>query len=390
MRKPLARRVLPVLAAAVMVLCASGSAATAAVRAAGPAAVAPGWRITKMLPNLVTGGLWAGGPRDAWLAGDGCADPATCGASDTSNGTVVVRHWDGTAWRLVAMPKAYVNTPLDQGVGAVAAASAKNAWVFAYRGTESVDYTDELHWTGKGWAKPVRMNAEVESAVAVAPDQVWAFGLPRSYKQHGYYAHFDGKTWKAGAFPVEATAAAGRSADDVWAGGRAASGALAIEHWDGHAWHATTITKPSSGVQLLGWVTGIAVSGARQVWVSVVLGSSDSGSSFVEHWDGTSWTRINVPYRGATIGSPLASDGHGGVWVNIDIGGGVKATTWFAHYAAGKWTKTRVPNPAHPVPSDATMIDHLTWIPGTRSLWATGLVDTADVSMPTVVYKYGP
>jgi len=34
------------------------------------------------------------------------------------------------------------------------------------------------------------------------------------------------------------------------------------------------------------------------------------------------------------------------------------------------------------------MIDQLTWIPGTRSLWGTGLVSTAD--LPTAIFKYGP
>ena len=234
------RRVLPVLAAAITVLLAGGSTATASVRPAGPAAVSPGWRITKVLPNLVVGGLWAGGPRDAWLVGEACADPATCGETDTSNGTVVVRHWDGTAWRSVAVPKAYVNTPLDQGVGAVAATSAKNAWVFADRGTESVDYTDALHWTGSGWARPVRLNGMVEAAVAPSADQVWAFGSPNTGSQRGYYAHFTGTTWKTGGFPVEGTTAAALSNDDVWVGGQAASGALVIDHWNGHSWKAKT------------------------------------------------------------------------------------------------------------------------------------------------------
>ena len=144
---------LPVLAASIAVLFAGGSAATAAVRAASPAvspaATSTGWRITKILPNLLVGGLWAGGPRDAWLAGDACAKPGGCGDGQPANATVVVRHWDGTAWRSVAAPRAYRNTPLDQGAGTVAATSAHNAWVFAYRGTEEVDHTDALHWTGK-------------------------------------------------------------------------------------------------------------------------------------------------------------------------------------------------------------------------------------------------
>ena len=98
-----------------------------AAEQAGPA----GWRISQVLAGVTVGGLWAGGTQDAWLAGDECADPATCGNSDAGNGTVVVRHWDGRAWRMVTPPKAYINSPLDQGVAAVAATSGTNAWVLA-------------------------------------------------------------------------------------------------------------------------------------------------------------------------------------------------------------------------------------------------------------------
>jgi hypothetical protein len=384
------RRALPVLAAAVAVLCAGGGAAARPAKpAAVPAAASPGWRITKLLPNLVAGGLWAGGPRDAWLAGDACADPATCGESaTTANATVVVKHWDGTAWRSIAMPKAYVNTPQDAGVGPVAATSAKNAWVFAYRGIESIDHTDALHRTGTSWAKPVRLNGMIETAVAPSAGQMWAFGLPYTGKQHGYYAHFTGTAWKTGGFPVQGTAAAALADDDVWVGGQSASGALVIEHWNGHSWAAKTIVPAGSTSLVFAWITGIAAVGPHQVWASVTIGSGKNPTSFLERWNGTSWKRISLPWSGPDIGSPVASDGHGGVWVGLDIGTGAKPTTWFGHYANGKWTKTAVPDKVSPPPNSPTMIDQLTWIPGTRSLWATGEVDSLDVA--AAVFKYGP
>jgi hypothetical protein len=115
-----------------------------------------GWRISQVLAGVTVGGLWAGGRQDAWLAGDECADPASCGNADTGNGTVVIRHWDGRAWRAVTPPRAYIDSPLDQGVAAVAATSGSNAWVLAARGTGTVAYTDALHLTGNGWAARTR------------------------------------------------------------------------------------------------------------------------------------------------------------------------------------------------------------------------------------------
>src|SRR5262245_51770660 len=96
---------------AVLAACAQQPGSAPATRGAPLAANTPGWRVTQLLPNLTIGGLWAGGAHDAWIAGDACADTATCGAGDTSNGTIVVRHWDGTSWRAVEPPKAYINTP---------------------------------------------------------------------------------------------------------------------------------------------------------------------------------------------------------------------------------------------------------------------------------------
>jgi hypothetical protein len=161
----LARCAVPLAVFAALAGCVTGGVAGAAGAAtvvdATQQSGSPGWRITQVLANAAIGGLWAGGARDAWLAGDECADPVACGTGDTSNGTVVVRHWNGKAWRVVTPPKAFIDSPLDQGVGAVAATSASNAWVLAARGTVSVDYTDALHWTGKRWTAPVRLEAGI-------------------------------------------------------------------------------------------------------------------------------------------------------------------------------------------------------------------------------------
>lgn len=79
------------------------------------------------------------------------------------------------AWRVVTPPKAFLNSPLDQGAGPVVATSASSAWVFADRGTDSI-YTDALHRTAKGWAAPVRLSTLITAAIALSPANIWAFG----------------------------------------------------------------------------------------------------------------------------------------------------------------------------------------------------------------------
>src|SRR5215470_1576469 len=230
-----------------------------------------GWRIMQVLPSVAIGGLSAGGARGAWMAGDVCADMATCGVGDTSNGTVVIRHWDGMSWRAVEPPKAYINTPLDQGAGPVTETSAANAWIAAYRGAESVDWTDMLHWTGGRWPAPVRLPAMIQAAIAPSATQLWAFGDGTKPDQPGYVTHFTDGTWIFGSFPLAGTAAAALSPTDVWVGGNTATGRPGMEHWDGRRWQATPLPDLGLGAPpLLGVaVEGIAAVKPDDVWADV-------------------------------------------------------------------------------------------------------------------------
>jgi hypothetical protein len=367
---------------------AAGAAGAVTVVDVTKQVASPGWRITQVLANAAIGGLWAGGARDAWLAGDECADPVTCGTGDTINGTVVVRHWDGTAWRVVTPPKAYIDSPLDQGVGAVAATSASNAWVLAARGSESVDYTEALHWTGKRWTAPARLKAAIQAAVAPSATQLWAFGQPVEYGPPGYFAHFNGKTWTHGSFPLSGTAAAARSASDVWVGGDTADG-LGIEHWDGHRWHVTPLPDlglgSGSALQYFADLLGFADVASNDVWADIgVLNSTGTNppGTVLLHWNGKAWSRVKFPYVGNAL-TPVASDGHGGIWLVTANGAGNNLTLWFDHYTGGHWTRAKVPSRHGGQPE----MDNLSWIPGTRSLWATGGVDFANDG--EAVLKYG-
>jgi hypothetical protein len=376
------------LAGCVTVTAGTAEAAMPTAAVIWPAAyssAAPGWRITQLLGGAAIGGLWAGGPRDAWLAGDECADPATCASS---NGTLVVRHWDGKAWRVVTPPGAYIDSPLDQGVAAVTATSTANAWVFAARGSEAVDHTDALHWTGRRWAAPVRLDAAIQAAVAPSATQLWAFGQPHGNGQPGYFAHFNGRGWTQGSFPLSGTAAAARSASDVWVGGDTAKG-LGIEHWDGQRWHVTALPNlglgSGSALQLFADIFGFVDLGLDNVWADIgvlnATGANPPGTIIV-HWNGKAWSRVKFPYVGDAL-TPLASDGHGGLWLATAAGTGSNVTLWLDHYSGRHWTRVKVPRRD----GDQPVMDNLSWIPGTRSLWATGGVDFDNDG--EAILKYG-
>jgi hypothetical protein len=259
-----------------------------------------------------------------------------------------------------------------------------DAWVFAGRGAQEVDYTDALHWTPAGWAKPVRIGATMVQAAAGAAGQVWVFGTPLSYDQVGLVAHYNGKSWTNGPFALNGTAAAALSVSDVWAGGTTATG-LGIEHWNGHAWRATPL--PSLGLgsaapSIAAFVTGITAVTADDVWAVIGTYASTGTNlpgTIVLHWNGQKWTRGGFPYAGSAD-SPVASDGHGGIWLATSSGSGAQTTEWLCHDSDGHWTRTAVT-------SLASDVFYLTWIPGTQSLWAAG--DQANSGLNAVILKYG-
>lgn len=191
--------------------------------AANASSTSSGWRVTKFLPRVAMGGLSVSGPRNAWLAGEVCGTDSFCDH-------LIVRHWDGTAWRTLPPPTGVSGIIWDNGVGAVTASSASNAWVFDQHGMASVDYTAALHWTGKGWAAPrVRLAAGIYAAVSPTASDVWAFGYPARDVEGGYVAHFNGKTWTRGTFPITVSSVSALSPTDIWAAGASRVLALGIE-----------------------------------------------------------------------------------------------------------------------------------------------------------------
>jgi hypothetical protein len=269
----------------------------------------------------------------------------------------------------VPLPAAVTATSGEYGISAVTASPAADAWVFDERGLKSVRYTTALHWTGAGWAPPARLDADVRVAVAPSAGDAWAFGAPAGDTRGGFVAHFDGKAWSPAPFPVQADDASALSPSDIWVGGMpsdARDGPAVIEHWDGSTWRDTPL--PSLAIAPQAW-TGVAVTAvtARDAWAAVAaLGPGDKKASYLLHWNGRAWARVGLPCPGSVI-SPVAADGRGGAWL-VTGSAAAPGGDWFCHDAGGHWTKSAVPMRAGEQPG----IDHLAWIPGTTSLWATG------------------
>jgi hypothetical protein len=111
-----------------------------------------------------------------------------------------------------------------------------------------------------------------------------------------------------------------------------------------------------------------------------------SGSiQYLWHWDGTGWTRVTeVPRHGflpwAYFGS-LASDGEGGVWIPA-LGETSGSRAGYLHWDGSQWTTVYGPQR-----DNWTDIMDLAPIPGSRSLWSVGYKGTG---LAPVIERFDP
>ena len=138
-----------------------------------------------------------------------------------------VQHWDGSSWRLVALPEGFIGDLL--GVSAVA---ANDVWFVG--GAASPGETFIFHWDGTSISRVTSPNPglynRLYDVVALAPNDVWAVG---EYASGGVsktlIEHWDGTKWSVVASPTsqnEYTQLLGVAAiapNDIWAVGEAGS-----------------------------------------------------------------------------------------------------------------------------------------------------------------------
>jgi hypothetical protein len=385
-------RTLPVaVAAATMIVLTgcSGPAATAhhpAGTITPPAGSPPtdGWRGVQLIGTAAqswSGSLVADAPGDAWSTWQSCTACQSAGRATVLR----VEHWDGSRWAQVTVPPALAADA--ESAVAVGASSASNAWL--------VSPGHLLRWDGTAWqAQPVPSWVTLGSAgvykVAAevfGPGSAWVFSLDRNASPTPYYAaRYTGGNWAKVALPGSPDEVSALSPDDIWVLGatRATAAtnnpATILMHWDGTSWR--TVAAPS--VSVPGSVTvndeDLVAAGPDDVWlvretqVSNSDGQTVITSTYLLHWDGTSWTRVAAALPSQTSIDAMAQDGAGGLWLvgtSLLTGSG-----WsFYHYTGGHWVTVAVPGG-----NTRVSLTGLSWIPGTDSLWAFGNMLTGNAN----------
>ncbi|MQY16897.1 hypothetical protein SRB5_71000 [Streptomyces sp. RB5] len=113
--------------------------------------------------------------------------------------------------------------------------------------------------------------------------------------------------------------------------------------WDGTAWDS-----PANAIPDQGRLNDVAVAGPGDAWAvgAQYTGTEGTGTQVLQHWDGSAWSRVDVPDQGGSVDSSLSAvtvDDDGAVWVagqaQINSKGNMRSYV-LRRDPSGKWTET--------------------------------------------------
>jgi hypothetical protein len=253
----------------------------------------------------------------------------------------VVRRWNGRAWQVMRLPRAYRRALLV----AVAGSSPRNIWLFGW--------TVALRWNGRRWSS-VRLpaNSDVEAAATLGPADTWLFGTSATW-------HYDGTRWRRSRPGFMVSDASAVSRRDVWAVGEGRD-RPALARWDGRRWRRVPV--PSVGPGPYQFLFGVLALPGGDVWVTggFVRGLDDLPVA-LRYRHGT-WKRFRG--RGEMLGQAVA-DGAGGIWAAYSSADDL---TTLVHIRAGRWQQVALPT----VPGKHTSITSLVRLPRSGTIFGFG------------------
>lgn len=333
--------------------------------AAGPA----GWRLDQTISihdkQVILLSLDAVSAADAWAAGAVTSD---------EYGTVgppLIEHWNGRAWRQVALPAKVVrHLPNLTLFGYIGASSQANVWDISIDG-HYLRRADG-RWSLGALPGTATGTLLIDSVKVFSPADAWAFGsLPSgsASRYMPYAARFNGRKWIRVRVPgqgrVGPVSALGPR--DMWAitGGVSVVGVRPapsrVTHWNGVSWRAVAVQPrlPRRGI-----LVAILAESGSDVWVGgSAPGSKNGATELVRHWNGRAWKPASPPSgpnaRNFVLTS-LAPAGGGGIWA---LGSDLQGPGRLWRFSAGRWSAPMR------LPWDLYQFEP---VPRSRSIWALG------------------
>jgi hypothetical protein len=206
-------------------------------------------------------GVSAGPGSTAWAVGDACM--SGCGTR-LAVYRMLIMHWDGKAWSLVADP----GLGGDAYLYGVSAGPGDNTWAVGYvctSGCHTASEADQaliLRWDGNSWSRaatPGLGSAALLDSVSASPS---------------------GTAWAVGSSCIPGCLAP-----------RAASRAL-ILHWDGTAW-SQAASPTAAGKAIL---TGVSAGPGGSAWAAGYtcrpgcFVPSEANQTLIVRWNGVTWS----------------------------------------------------------------------------------------------------
>ncbi|MDQ3928281.1 MAG: hypothetical protein M3328_03935, partial [Chloroflexota bacterium] len=263
-------------------------------------------------PNTGLLGIGFNGPLDGWAAGYTTTNASSINTPDGVR--TLIQHWNGVNWSIVPSPN---QGPSRNNLWSILPLSEDNAWAVGSGNSSNFDQAFIVHWDGQTWSQSQlpslnTYESYLRDIYAFTPDDIWAMGVyydgPSLYSvARTLLYHWDGTEWSkvsvpgmgpAYHYPEGFTAI---SEDDMWIVGYSGSGypnyATSTMHWNGTAWQVVPSPNGGSPNNTLLGVSGVA---SDDVWaVGGYFGADGQDHNFAIHWDGRSWSTVDVPNIGA-------------------------------------------------------------------------------------------
>lgn len=261
------------------------------------------------------------------------------------------------------------NRRMNVAVAAVAAVVL--AAIVESIGVTPTSAADPVAGPGRWSRPPLPVDAAVLlNSVALDKHTTWAAGaafIPGTPNPHGAVFDLhplllgrddrDGGKWTR--IPTPADSQKGRinsisaaSPQDVWLGGdydklgNPQAKGIVTEHWDGHHWQIKTAPVPAdvgaAGIAGTAGFLGIAAVTPTDAWgVGWSIGTGNL-NGLLEHWNGTTWTRVAAPDAAQiSILYGVSALAPNDVWA---VGNTFAGQPVLMHYDGHGWT--HVPNPS--------------------------------------------
>ena len=182
---------------------------------------------------------------------------------------------------------------------------------------------------------------------------------------------------------------AGSSSSDIWAVGGPEDGSVStIEHWDGSAW--SIVPSPSVPGSKGNTLFAVTVDSMTDAWAAgFYTNLNGGGQSLVEHWDGISWTAFPQQFHFFLAAISIAPGDANSAWAvgsAVHCGNHCRYSTPFSeHWNGTRWRAVPVPYTR----SSAELSGVLSLRGGTA--WAVGSQSDiiGDSSHPLILHEVG-